>query len=100
MELTIEREVADRVAKSAIDIAETINGGFTKTELIGRVVEKYPFVDANQCKEVCERVWLLLVSNKLLIQVKDDYYRILTQRELNAIKRAYTEATQSEDDIN
>lgn len=100
MELTIEREVADRVAKSAIDIAETINGGFTKTELIGRVVEKYPFVDANQCKEVCERVWLLLVSNKLLIQVKDDYYRILTQRELNAIKKAYTEATQNEDDIN
>lgn len=100
MELTLKETVVKQISETIIDVAETINGGFTKTELIGKVIEKYPLVDANQCKEVCERVWLLLVSNKLLIQVKDDYYRILTQRELNAIKKAYTEATQNEDNIN
>lgn len=96
MELTLKETVVKQISETMINVAETINRGFTKTELIGKIIEKHPLIDANQCKEVCERVWLLLVSSGLLIQVKDDYYRILTQRELNAIKKAYMEVIQNE----
>lgn len=96
MELTLKETVVKQISETMINVAETINRGFTKTELIGKIIEKHPLIDANQCKEACERVWLLLVSSGLLIQVKDDYYRILTQRELNAIKKAYMEAIQNE----
>lgn len=91
MELTIEKEIVDQVAKSVIDIAENINGSFTKEELIEKVQKTNPIVDAEQCAEVVRRVWLLLSSNHLLVNVKDDYYRILTDRELRAIKKAYME---------
>ena len=37
MELTIEKEIVDQVAKSVIDIAENTNGSFTKEELIDRL---------------------------------------------------------------
>ena len=91
MELTIEKEIVDQVAKSVIDIAENINGSFTKEELIEKAQKTNPLVDVEQCAEVVRRAWLLLSSNHLLVNVKDDYYRILTDRELRAIKKAYME---------
>lgn len=100
MELTIEKEIVDQVAKSVVDIAENTNGSFTKEELVKKAQKANSLVDAGQCAEVVERVWLLLSSNHLLIKVKDDYYRILTDRELRAIKKAYMEAADQNEDSN
>lgn len=100
MELTLEKSVVSQVSESVVAIAENINGSFTKEELIEKVQKANPLVDAEQCAEVVERVWLLLASSHLLIKAKDDYYRILTEKELRAIKKAYTETMQNENDNN
>lgn len=100
MELIIDKETAQQIAKSVVDAAESFNGSFTKEEVIEKIQVMYPLVDAEQCAEVCSRVWMLLTSSNLLLCVKDNYYRILTQRELNAIKKAYVEASSENNEDN
>ena len=52
MEVTLKETVVKQISETMINVAETINRGFTKTELIGKIIEKQTNINAKQCKEV------------------------------------------------
>lgn len=99
------KEVQERVAERIVSRIEARTKSFTREDVIEFGKEaKIPVVYAEQVSEVAIedlslRVFSRLLVNGLIIPVKGtQYYRKITQEEMDAAKKAYLEAQAQEDE--
>lgn len=98
------KEVQEKVAERIVSRIEARTKSFTREDVIGFGKEtKIPVVYAEQVTEAAIedlslRIFSRLLVNGLIIPVKGtQYYRKITQEEMDAAKKAYLEAQDTED---
>ena len=86
MVLNIDIEKVEEIKNYYLDIIDNYNGSFTQKEIEDKVITHFPMIGA----DTVSCVWLKLCIG-LIKQVKDNYDRKLTDKEIKEIKKLMKE---------